>query len=186
VKTAVTVGRPVTEVYSFWRNFENLPRFMTHLESVEVLEGRRSHWVALGPAGVRLEWDAETIEDRPNDLISWRSIPGGNVDTAGHVRFRPAPGNRGTEIVVEMRYDPPGGVVGATIAMFFGRSGEQVVTRDLHAFKSVMEVGEVVHSDASIHDRQHPAQPPSDRELEKVRLPGARNNRPSQQGTAGA
>lgn len=169
VKTAVTVGRPVSEVYGFWRNFENLPRFMSHLESVQVLEGKRSHWVALG-LGMRLEWDAETVEDRPNELISWRSLPGGKVDTAGYVRFRPAPADRGTEIVVEMRYDPPGGVVGASIAKLFGESGQEVVSRDLRAFKNVMEIGEVAHSDASIYTRPHSAQPPTDDELKKARL----------------
>jgi uncharacterized membrane protein len=170
VKSTITVGRPVSEVYAFWRNFENLPRFMSHLESVQVVDARRSHWTVLGPAGIRVEWDAETVEDRPNELISWRSLPGGQVDTAGYVRFRPAPGNRGTEIVVEMRYDPPGGVVGATIAKLFGESGQEVVTRDLLAFKNVMEIGEVVHSDASIYPRPHPARPSEERELEKARL----------------
>jgi uncharacterized membrane protein len=168
VKKAVTVNRPVGEVYNFWRNFENLPRFMTHLESVQVTEERRSHWAARGPAGVRVEWDAELVEDRPNELISWRSLPGGKVDTAGYVRFKPAAGERGTEVLVDMRYDPPGGALGATIAMLFGESGEQVVTRDLQAFKSVLEVGEVVHSDASIHDKPHPARPPSDKELART------------------
>jgi uncharacterized membrane protein len=170
VKSAVTVGRPVSEVYGFWRNFENLPRFMSHLESVQVVDDRRSHWTAIGPAGMRVEWDAETVEDRPNELISWRSLPGGQVETAGYVRFRPAPGNRGTEIIVEMRYDPPGGVLGATLAKLFGESGQEVVTRDLRAFKNVLEVGEVVHSDSSIYPRPHPARPPEEHELEKARL----------------
>jgi uncharacterized membrane protein len=170
VKSAITVARPVSEVYGFWRNFENLPRFMSHLESVQVVDDKRSHWTALGPAGIRLEWDAQTVEDRPNELISWRSLPGGQVETSGYVRFRPAPGNRGTEIVVEMRYDPPGGVLGASIAKLFGESGQEVVTRDLQAFKNVLEVGEVVHSDSSIYTRPHPARPPTDEELEKARL----------------
>ncbi len=170
VKSAITIARPVTEVHGFWRNFENLPRFMSHLESVQVLDEKRSHWTAIGPAGIRLEWDAETVEDRPNELISWRSLPGGQVDTAGYVRFRPAPGNRGTEIVVEMRYDPPGGVVAATIAKLFGESGQEVVTRDLLAFKNVMEVGEVIHSDSSIYTGPHAARPPDERELEKARV----------------
>jgi uncharacterized membrane protein len=170
VKSAITVGRPVTEVYGFWRNFENLPRFMSHLESVEVRDDGKSHWTAIGPAGIRLEWDAETVEDRTNELISWRSLPGGSVETAGYVRFKPAPGKRGTEIVVEMRYDPPGGVLGAGIAKLFGESGQEVVTRDLRAFKNVLEVGEVVHSDSSIYSRPHPARPPEERELEKARL----------------
>jgi uncharacterized membrane protein len=170
VKSAITVARPVGEVYGFWRNFENLPRFMSHLESVQVLDGRRSHWTAVGPAGIRLEWDAETVEDRPNEVISWRSLPGGQMDTVGYVRFRSAPGNRGTEIAVEMRYDPPGGVVGATIAKLFGESGQEVVTRDLLAFKNVLETGEVVYSDSSIYARPHPARPPDEQELEKARL----------------
>jgi uncharacterized membrane protein len=160
VKEAITVNRPVSEVYAFWHDFQNLPRFMTHLESVRVLGPRRSHWVAVGPAGMRVEWDAETVEDRPNELISWRSLPGGDVETSGWVRFKPAPGNRGTEIVVEMRYDPPGGVIGATIAKLFGEAPGQIVTRDLRAFKNVMEIGEVVHSEASIHRGPHPARPP--------------------------
>jgi uncharacterized membrane protein len=160
VKEAITVNRPVGEVYNFWHDFENLPRFMTHLESVRVLGARRSHWVAVGPGGLRVEWDAETLEDRPNELIAWRSLPGGDVETSGSVRFKPAPGNRGTEIVVELRYEPPGGILGATLAKLFGEAPEQIVTRDLRSFKNVMEVGEVVHSDASIHLAPHPARPP--------------------------
>ncbi len=170
VKSAITIGRPIGEVYGFWRNFENLPRFMSHLQSVQELDGRRSHWTALGPANMRLEWDAETVEDRPEELISWRSLPGGQVDTAGYVRFRQAPKNQGTEVVVEMRYDPPGGVVGASIAKLFGESGQEVVNRDLQAFKNVLETGEVVHSDSSIYTRPHPARPPDEKELEKSRL----------------
>ena len=159
VKEAITVNRPVSEVYGFWHDFQNLPRFMTHLESVRVL-GKRSHWVAQGPAGMKAEWDAEVTEDRPNELIAWRSLPDGHVETSGWVRFKPAPGGRGTEILVEMRYDPPGGIIGATIAKLLGEAPDQIVVRDLKAFKNVMEIGEVVHSDASIHRRPHPAQPP--------------------------
>jgi len=170
VKSAITIARPISEVYGFWRNFENLPRFMSHLESVEVRPGGQSHWSAIGPAGMRLEWDAETVEDRTDELISWRSLPGGSVETAGYVRFKPAPGNRGTEIVVEMRYDPPGGMLGASIAKLFGESGQEVVTRDLRAFKNVLEVGEVVHSDSSIYAKAHPARPPEEGELEKAKL----------------
>ena len=160
VKEAITVNRPVGEVYDYWHDFQNLPRFMTHLESVQVLGPKRSHWVAVGPGGMRVEWDAETVEDRTNELISWRSLPGGDVETSGWLRFKPAPGRRGTEIVVEMRYDPPGGVLGATLAKLFGEAPDQIVARDLRAFKNVMEVGEVLHSDASIHRRPHPARPP--------------------------
>ncbi|HEY8196764.1 MAG TPA: SRPBCC family protein [Gemmatimonadales bacterium] len=160
VKEAITVNRPVGEVYDYWHDFQNLPRFMSHLESVQVLGPRRTHWMAVGPGGMRVEWDAETVEDRPNELISWRSLPGGDVETSGWLRFKPAPGGRGTEILVEMRYDPPGGRLGATLAKLFGEAPDQIVARDLRAFKNVMEVGEVLHSDASIHRRPHPARPP--------------------------
>jgi uncharacterized membrane protein len=169
-KSGVTIGRPIGEVYGFWRNFENLPRFMSHLESVQVLDGGRSRWAALGPAGMRVEWEAEMVEDRVEELISWRSLPGGQVDTAGYVRFSQAPGNRGTEVLVEMRYDPPGGVVGASLAKLFGESGQEILKRDLQGFKNVLETGEVVHSDSSIYTRPHAARPPDEKELEKARL----------------
>ena len=183
VKSAVTIGRPIGEVYGFWRNFENLPRFMSHLQSVEMLDDRRSHWTALGPAGMRVEWDAETVEDRTDELISWRSLPGGQVDTTGYVRFKPAPGDRGTEVFVEMRYDPPGGVVGASIAKLFGESGQELVNRDLQAFKNVLETGEVIHSDSSIYPRPHPARPPENEEMEKARLmTRATSNMPKEYG----
>lgn len=159
VAEAVTVNRPVEEIYDFWHDFKNLSRFMTHLASVEATGSSRTHWTALGPAGIKAEWDAETVEDRPNELIAWRSLPGGDVDNAGSVRFSTAPGDRGTEVVVDLRYDPPGGIVGATLAKLFGEAPEQLISRDLRAFKQLMEVGEVVNSDASIHRGPHPARP---------------------------
>lgn len=165
VKKSITVNRPAEELYQFWRNFENLPRFMNHLESVQVAGEGRSHWKAKAPLGTTVEWDAEVIEDRPNELIAWRSVAGADVDNAGSVRFVRAPAGRGTEIHVELRYDPPGGAIGATIAKLFGEEPNQQVMDDLRAFKQVMEIGEVVHSDASIHRRPHSAQPPSEKEL---------------------
>ena len=109
VTQALTINRPRNEVYGFWHNFENLPRFMAHLESVEVLDNNRSRWTAKAPAGSTVEWEAETIEDRPNELIAWRSLPDASIPNSGTVRFKDAPGNRGTEIHVELRYQPPGG-----------------------------------------------------------------------------
>ena len=111
VHQTITISRPAEELYRFWRDFQNLPRIMSHLESVQADGDRRSHWKAKAPAGMTVEWDAEITEDRPNELIAWRSV-GGHVDNAGSVRFVPAPGGRGTEVHVAMRYDPPGGVVG--------------------------------------------------------------------------
>lgn len=162
VREATTVNRPREEVYRFWRDFGNLPRFMDHLESVEVLDDVRSRWKAKAPAGARVEWDAEIVEDRENELISWRSLQHADVSNSGSVRFVPAPGNRGTEVHVELRYQPPGGNLGAIVAKLFGEEPSQQVKGDLRRFKQVMEVGEVVHSEASIHRGPHPAQPPSE------------------------
>ncbi len=158
----ITINRSPEEVYQFWRNFENLPRFMSHLESVHVIDERRSHWVAKGPAGMRVEWDAEITEDRPNQSISWRSLEDADVENYGTVRFEPAPGKRGTVVRVELEYNPPAGALGAGIAKLFGEAPEQQVKGDLYRLKQVLEIGEVVHSDASIHQGPHPAQPPEE------------------------
>jgi uncharacterized membrane protein len=172
VTETITIKRPRNEVYGFWHNFENLPRFMAHLESVQVLDNNRSRWKAKAPAGTTVEWEAETIEDRPNELISWRSMPDASIPNSGSVRFKDAPGDRGTEIHVELRYDPPGGKVGALIAKLFGEEPQQQVKGDLRRFKQVMETGEIVHSDSSIHSGMHPAQPAED--LSDVELLGSR------------
>jgi uncharacterized membrane protein len=156
----ITINRSPEEVYNFWRNLDNLPTFMSHLESVQSTGGNRSHWVARGPAGVRVEWDAETIEDRPNELIAWRSVQGSDVDNQGWVEFEPAPGGRGTIVRVNIQYNPPGGRIGAGIAKLLGKEPGQQVQDDLRRFKQIMEIGEVVNSDASIHSMPHPAQPP--------------------------
>ena len=158
---SVTINRSPEEVYRFWRDFQNLPRFMSHLESVQVMSEKRSHWVAKAPAGMQVEWDAEIIEDRPNQLIAWHSLEGADVDNSGVVRFERAPGGRGTEVRVQLQYDPPGGKIGAAIAKLFGEEPEQQIKGDLYRLKQVMETGEVVQSDASIHRGLHPAQPSS-------------------------
>lgn len=155
----ITINRSPEELYKFWRNFENLPRFMSHLESVQVTGDKRSHWKAKAPLGTTVEWDAEITEDRPNELIAWRSLEGADVDNSGSVRFDRAPGGRGTEVRVEIEYTPPAGALGAGIAKLFGEAPEQQIKGDLYRFKQVMETGEVIHSDASIHQGMHPAQP---------------------------
>jgi uncharacterized membrane protein len=159
VRRAVTVQRPRSEVYRFWRDFSNLPRFMDHLESVDVLDDRRSHWKAKAPAGSNVEWDAEIVDERENELITWRSLQNADVANRGSVRFADAPGNRGTEVHVALEYEPPGGKLGAIVAKLFGEEPGQQVADDLRRFKQVMEVGEVVQSDASIHRGPHPARP---------------------------
>lgn len=162
VHKSITINRSPAEVYDFWRNFENLPRFMAHLESVQVLDQRRSYWKAKAPLGATIEWTAEIAEDRPGELIAWRSMEGADVPNFGEVSFVPAPGGRGTEIHVRMQYDPPGGLIGATVAKLFGEEPSQQVDGDLRRLKQVLEVGEVVHSDSSVHRGPHPAQPPSE------------------------
>ncbi|WFE99131.1 SRPBCC family protein [Micromonospora sp. WMMD964] len=164
MEIGVTVNRSPAEAYRFWRDVENLPRFMAHLESVRADDLRRSHWVARGPAGRHVEWDAEIIDDQPNKSITWRSLPGTGVPNAGRVRFVPAPGDRGTEVRVELRYAPPAGSLGRTVAKLFGEEPEQQVRDDLRRFKQVLETGEVVRSESSpngISVRQQAAQRPA-------------------------
>jgi uncharacterized membrane protein len=158
-KRSITVNKPVAEVYAFWRNFENLPQFMRHLDSVQVTGDRHSHWVAKAPAGQTVEWDAETLEDRENEFISWRSVEGADIFNAGNVRFMQAPGGRGTEVRVELAYDPPFGKIGSKVAMLFREEPGQQVSDDLRHFKQVMETGEIVLSDATKQRGMHPAQP---------------------------
>jgi uncharacterized membrane protein len=161
-RRSITVGRPVEEVYEFWRDLENLPRFMRNLVSVEVTGDRTSHWVARAPGGKTVEWDAETVEDVPNELIAWRSLEGADVYNEGSVRFQPAPGGRGTEVRVELTYEPPGGVIVSKLASLLRREPGQQVADDLRRFKQVMETGDIVLSDATLFGRPHPGQPPDE------------------------
>jgi uncharacterized membrane protein len=164
----ITVARVPEEVYRFWRDLRNLPRFMAHLASIEPMDEEHSHWTAIGPGGVKVEWDAEIVEDRFAEMIAWRSLPGADVDNSGVVRFVPAPGGRGTEIHVKLRYAAPGGRVGRAIAKLMGREPGQQARGDLRRLKQVLETGGVVHSDASIHGGLHPARPPSPEELAAI------------------
>ena len=158
-KRSLTVNKSPEECYAFWHDFENLPQFMRHLESVTVIDERRSHWKAKAPAGQSVEWDAETTEDRPNELISWRSTEGADVFNAGTVRFERAPGGRGTEVRVELEYKPPLGKLGSKVAMLFREEPGQQVMDDLRHFKQVLETGEILFSDATKQRGPHPAQP---------------------------
>jgi uncharacterized membrane protein len=138
VEEAVTIDQTPEALYSFWRNFENLPRFMSHLVSVQVIDSRRSHWKAKGPAGTDVEWDAEIIHEEPNRLIGWRSIPGSEVDHAGSVHFTPAGDIGGTEVRVILRYDPPAGKLGAMVAKAFGKDPGSEVREDLRALERLL------------------------------------------------
>lgn len=160
VERVVTINREISEVYRFWRDFENLPRFMRHLESVQALGGNRSRWRARGPAGTTVEWEAELIQDRPDEWISWRSTEDARIQNSGSVRFSRAPGSRGTELRVQLQYVPPAGAIGRTIAKMFGEEPEQQIQEDLRRFKQLLETGEVPISDGPSLSR--PAQPAAD------------------------
>ena len=141
VEEAVTVSKPAAELYRFWRQFENLPRFMQHLESVQTLDEKRSRWVAAAPAGQTVEWVAEIINDEPDRLIAWRSTEDADVHSAGSVRFVETP-DGGTQVTVNLDYLPPAGQVGHWIAKLFGEAPDQQIRADLQQFKQVMESGE--------------------------------------------
>jgi len=143
VEKSLTINREPAELYRFWRNFENLPRFMNHLESVKVTGENRSHWVAKAPAGTTVEWDAEVYNEKENELIAWRTLEGADVDSAGSVRFEPATNGQGTVVRVVLKYDPPGGAIGAAVAKLFGENPEQQIDEDLRRFRQLMETGEV-------------------------------------------
>ncbi len=174
----IVVNREPEDVYQFWLSFDQFPRFMRHLKQVSVRKDGSSHWKAYGPGGQLYEWDAEIVENRPNELIAWRSRPGGDVQNEGSVRFERAPGGRGTLVRVNLRYAPPGGAVGSAVASLLGREPGQEVREDLRRFKQVVETGEVVHSDASIHQGAHPARPDDASFRLRKPVPGAGPTQP--------
>jgi uncharacterized membrane protein len=151
VERAVTIRRTAEELYAAWRDFERLPRFMVHLESVRMIDQRRSHWIARGPAGQRIEWDAQLISDEPGRRIAWETIEEAEVRHAGSARFEPAPGGRGTEVTVTLRYDPPAGGLGTAFARAFGEDPAKQITEDLRHFKQLMEAGELATTEGQPH-----------------------------------
>jgi uncharacterized membrane protein len=142
-KTVSIANKSPEELYRFWRNFENLPTFMKHLQSVTVINPTRSHWIANAPMGKTVEWDAEIITEQENHLIAWTSVEGAEIDHSGFVRFQLGPRGRGTEVKVVMEYKPPAGIVGATLAKLFGEEPEQQIGDELRRFKMLMEAGEI-------------------------------------------
>ena len=143
VAHAVTVNKPAAECYRFFHDFENLPRFLMHVVKVERKEGRLTHWVAQGPLGIRLEWDAETTLDITDREIAWRSTPNADVDTVGSVQFKELPFGRGTEVRMAVKYAPPGGRAGILLSKLFGQSPQSQIRADLRQFKEILEAGEV-------------------------------------------
>lgn len=149
IEKTIKINRAPEDLYRFWRNLENLPQVMGHLVRVEPIDSQRSHWVANGPFDREVEWDAEIINERLDDLIAWRSLPGGQIDTAGSVHFdRTADG--GTEVTLSMKYNPPAGKIGAHIADWLGEGLCQKLDEDLQRFKATMEAGVRHQSSATV------------------------------------
>ncbi len=146
VRESIRLEVPIADVYRFWRRLENLPTFMTHLDRVSESLNGRSHWVATGPAGFAVEWDAEIINELENRLIAWRSLPGSDVATAGSVNFEAARAGRSTQVSVHLQYAPPAGKAGGLIASLFGREPSQTIREDLRHFKQRLEAGETPRS----------------------------------------
>jgi uncharacterized membrane protein len=149
VRESVRLDVPIEDVYRFWRRLENLPRFMTHLNRVADLPNGTSHWVAAGPAGLAVEWDAEIINEIENKVLAWRSLAGSDVATAGSVKFDVVRGGRSTQVTVHLQYAPPAGKAGAVVASIFGRAPSQTVREDLRHFKQLLEAGEIPRATAT-------------------------------------
>jgi uncharacterized membrane protein len=154
IEQVITVDKPRAELYQFWHDLTNLPLIMRHLESVQYIDYKQSHWIAKGPAGMKVEWDAEIINEVENEVIGWRSLEGAAVDNAGSVRFVDSPAGRGTEIHVTLKYDVPGGLIGSGVAKLFGESPELQIRDDLRRFKMKMETGEVATGERQLWEKE--------------------------------
>ena len=139
------------QAYQFWHNFENLPRFMNHLDNVSRLGDRQSRWTALGPMGKRISWVAETMDDQPNQFISWRSTPDSDIQVSGFVSFSPAIANRGTIVETAMEVKPPAGALGTAIAKTFGKDPSFIIRQDLRRLKALIETGEIPTTEGQTH-----------------------------------
>ena len=152
VERAVTIDRPRDELFAFWRNFENLPRFMEHLVSVRVDTPTRSHWEAKAPGGKTVEWDAEIVNEVPYEIIAWKSVGEPDVANAGAVNFFDAPGGRGTIVRVTLDYEPPAGRLGAMLSHFTAEEPDRQIREYLRKFKQLMETGEITTSARRVED----------------------------------
>lgn len=143
VGRTVSINRPRAQLYAFWRDFINLPRFMENIEAITVLDTRRSHWVVTAPGERKVEWDSVVTEDTPDSLIAWSSAEGAGVRNSGRIEFRDSTNGRGTVVTATIIYDPPGGAIGKALAKLFQREPDIQTRRDLRRFKQLMETGEV-------------------------------------------
>jgi len=143
IKHTVTINRPAADLYGFWRDVANAPKFMDNIESAQRIDDKHSHWVSSGPFDKTFAWDSEIVNDEPGRLIAWKSLPGGDVDQAGSVRFEPTTGERGTVVTLEVNYEPPAGALGLTVAKILGEDPDKHARENLRRFKQLMEAGEI-------------------------------------------
>lgn len=143
VHATLVINSTPDEVYAFWRKLENLPRFMSHVESVSELTQQRSEWSARLPGGMQLRWQSEIVEDQPGRLISWRTVAGSEINHVGSVRFEAAPNGQGTQVHVEIYYGMPGGPAAAKAAGLLSMAPESMVTEELRRLKQLIETGEI-------------------------------------------
>ena len=170
LRAVVTVNKPVEEVFAFWKDARNFALFMDHFASVHPTTGGRSHWKVRGPTGFWVEWDADVVEEKENEMIRWQSLENWNVQNSGTVRFTPASGDRGTVVTLEVEYAPKAGAIGGRVGKLFATIPRTQLGNDLRRFKQLMEIGEVVRSDATaVPGLTHPAQPPKPEEMEDAR-----------------
>jgi uncharacterized membrane protein len=139
----ITVNRSLEEVYAFWRDFQHFPRLMTYVTSVEDVGPNQTHWKASLSTALNFEWDTELVEDRPNEVIAWRSVDGASMQNSGSVHFKPAPGEYGVEVTLNLDVNPPGGVLGDAVAMLAGAGPESLTSKALYRFKTLIEAGEI-------------------------------------------
>jgi len=147
VSKTVTINRDRHALYTFWRDFRNLPLFMENIESVTSVDQHRSHWKVKAPADTTVEWDSVIVEDIPGQVIEWRSVDKSSIKNSGRIEFRDSGNGRGTWVSAVIAYDPPGGKLGKAIATLFGREPKLQARRDLRRFKQLMETGEVANSE---------------------------------------
>jgi uncharacterized membrane protein len=173
VQKTVRVAAPIDRVWELWSNFENFPRFMSHVREVRKIDEGRSHWVAVGPAGVPVEWDAIVTDWVPNQLIAWKSVEGSTVETAGRVRFQPT-SDGGTEIDVQLSYNPPAGALGHAVATFFGADPKRAMDEDMVRLKSLLEEGKTRADGEPVRLDEVTANTPS---TEPARVPTGKRQR---------
>ncbi len=171
IQRAITVEAQPDELYAFWRDFQNLPRFMRHVQSVRVLDEQRTEWTAMGPGSARIRWRAEIVEDRPNERISWRSIERSPIDQRGTVRFIPAPGDGATEVHLTLEYAPPANTVGIIVGTLLIGLTAQKMQEDLRHLKQLYETGSLPTTEGQPHGRRSKLMRLAERARRRAALP---------------